>query len=122
VWWMCNPIQDADPASIRVLSGNEHVPEALANFYAIDSRAVYSRGKVIPSADPFSYVLLTNSYAKDYGHVWSGTYLIPEANPATFEILDYESRCYLKQNPNCPPDARDDKWSFLHGQVIGKVQ
>ena len=122
VWWTGNEIPNADPASIKVMSGNEHVREAWASAYATDSRAVYFQGKVIPNADPSSYVLLPDIYAKDKSHVWSGLRLIPEANPATFQILDYNSHCYLKQNKNCPPDARDDKQSYLHGQVIGQVQ
>lgn len=118
MWFSCREISGADPSSFEVIQPSEHVPAWRAEVFAFDSRAVYFLGKVIPNADPASYVLLSTAYAKDKNHVWLGTSVIQGADAATFQVLNYSSGCSLRQNPYCPPDAKDSRQSYVSGKVL----
>lgn len=121
VWFACTQISDADPATFAMVGSSVQADSGWADAFAKDSHVVYFQGTAISGADPTSFVILTDNYAKDKNHVYIATTIMQGADPATFQIVNNPSICYANQDPNCPPDAKDSKQLYLHGQVIGQV-
>lgn len=63
-----------------------------SSTYSRDKNAIYCNGKVLPGADPNSFLVLrgnTGNYAKDASRVFSGNgcAAISDVDPATFETI-----------------------------------
>lgn len=74
-------VENADPASFKVLD--------ISN-YAKDKNQVYYKGKVIPKADPASFVPLSDYFAKDNRRGYDGVEEIDSSDGSTFRLL-YDS-------------------------------
>ncbi|PIQ31106.1 MAG: hypothetical protein COW61_04415, partial [Candidatus Yonathbacteria bacterium CG17_big_fil_post_rev_8_21_14_2_50_46_19] len=77
VYYYCQAIDGADPASFVVLSEG----------YATDKNNVYYSGQAIDGADPASFVVLSEGYATDKNNVYYLASAITGADLASFVVL-----------------------------------
>ncbi|MDF1868155.1 MAG: DKNYY domain-containing protein [Saprospiraceae bacterium] len=70
-------IEDADLASLKILSAN----------YALDMNNVYFQSEKLLFADTSSFSALDSYYAKDNNHVYYFGKPIPDIDPNTFEFI-----------------------------------
>ncbi|TXI92372.1 MAG: hypothetical protein E6Q34_06565 [Burkholderiaceae bacterium] len=80
-----NPIiEGADPATFTLFSEGQY---NLPTGYAKDKNHVFYQTKLIPEADPDTFVFLDDGYppsAKDKNHVYQGEEVVAGVDPATF--------------------------------------
>ncbi len=80
VYFGTSTVQGADAATFSAF-----------DIYGTDTRAVYLEGKVIPDADPKTFVDLNENYSKDAHNVYYQYQIIPGADPNTIQVIsDYE--------------------------------
>lgn len=95
--------------SLRIEGSDPATFEYLEFYKAKDRLHVYYNGKILPDADPASYVAM-GTYSKDKSHVWYCGELMEGADPATFEAeetLDSDK-----------PDAHDKNRQYRYGKVF----
>jgi DKNYY family len=100
---------------------------------AKDTVHVFYRGQIVDNADATSFEPICISggefaniceYAKDKNHVFyidglgnaRQMNVLPLADPVTFEIMEFPISC----GSDCLYDARDNKYLFFYGQVVGQ--
>lgn len=136
VWYMGQPVKDADPVTFRVLghgycldadhvffqdqivkgadAGSIHPLPENETFtedgaFAMDKEAVYFRDKKIMSADKESFTALSVFYSKDKNRVFYRETILKEADPSSFTLFPHDMG---------DADAKDKRHYYHKGKIV----